>query len=39
MGKRVRYELKDVEDFEKQIVKKNTCYNQYDSQQNIKKMK
>lgn len=39
MGRRVRYDLKDVEDFEKQIVKKNTCYDKYDLGPNIKKKK
>lgn len=36
MGRRVRYELKDVEDFEKQVVKKNTCYEKYDLGPNLK---
>ena len=36
MGKRIRYELTDVEAFEDQIVKKNTCYQKYDIPLNIK---
>lgn len=29
IGKRVRYELKDVEEFEEKFTKKNTCYKEY----------
>ena len=39
IGKRVRYELKDVEEFEEKITKKNTCYKEYSIHPNIKILK
>lgn len=36
MGRRVRYELKAVEEFESQAVKKNTCYEKDDFGLNMK---
>lgn len=36
MGRRVRYELTVVEEFERQVVKKNTCYEKHDFGPNIK---
>lgn len=36
MGRRVRYELEHVEEFEEQVKKKNTCYEKHDFGPKIK---